>query len=182
MPVQITSPSVSVSSRIKDIRNRGIDKITTNNSNYNLNSKRYTLSSSVPSLPHIDIENGNISQNKFENECNLKNKVSIITKKFDTPSNDTQFIAQQFKSKVQRREIFSSNRNISLSDNRERCNKLTKTPSELGDSWSKLGSFIKNSIYEEKIESKKDIYKLSLEKTPEKGKCTIKLLKGKYNF
>ena len=171
MTIQITSPLVSVSSRIKEIRNREMDNVSINNNNSNLNNKRNTLSSSVPSIHLTEIDNKKFSNKEilFENEINLKNKVSKITKKFDMTSGDSQFVAQHFKSKAKRREIFSSNRNITLPENREKCTEIT----DFGGSWSKVGPINKNHNQEEKNEGKKKNFKLSIQNSPELGNYLI---------
>lgn len=148
-----------------------MDSVSINNHNSNLNNKRNTLSSSVPSIHLTEIDNENFSNKRilFENEFDLKNKVSNITKKFDKTSGDSQFAAQKFKSNTKRREIFSSNRNITLPENKGKCAEVL----DFGGSWSKLGPINKNHNQEEKNEIKKENYKPPIPKSPELGNYLI---------
>ena len=119
------SPSPSVLARINHIRSRELDNV-----NSLPNKVRHALSSSVPSIPLVDIEAGcNFSQNRalFENKCELSaNNVSKLSKKFDQQPHES--ACKQLNSKNKRREIFASNRNISA-DNEPKPTNL---------SWSKL--------------------------------------------
>ena len=165
MPVSVpnTSPSPSVSSILKNIRNRGMDSLADNNNknssssssstNFILNTKRHALSASVPSIPLINVEANSTAQRKaiFENEIDLKNKVSNITKKFNNPENPV--FNQQLKSKNKRREIFSSNRNMISPEVKIENQISSKNQSDCGGSWSKLRT---NSINDDKP-MKKDI-------------------------
>lgn len=148
-----------------------MDNVSINNQNSNLNNKRNTLSSSVPSIHLTEIDNENFSNKRilFENEFDLKNKVSNITKKFDMTSGDSQLAAQQIKAKAKRRERFSSNRNITLPENSEKCAQVL----DFGGSWSKLGPINKNHNQEQKNEVKKENYKPPIQKSPELGNYLI---------
>ncbi len=154
LAIPIDSPGVSVLSRINDFQSRVVENVPSKKK-FIMNTKRHVLSSSVPSIPLIDQ-----SKALFENELelDLKNRVSNITKKFNVP-NESSMTAWQNKSKRERKEIFSSNRNISSEDFKDQIDgnlKSKKSNSELSGSWSKLKSFIKNSINEEKSSKEKD--------------------------
>lgn len=176
MPVSVpnTSPSPSVSSILKNIRNRGMDSLADNNNrkvnahastNFILNTKRHALSASVPSIPLINhsVETNSTAQTKaiFENEIqiDLTNKVSSISKKFNNPEN---VFNQQLKSKNKRKDIFSSNRNIVSPE--VQIDHQDKNLSDCGGSWSKLKA---NSTNQDR-QLKKDI--TSNEKTIDTGK------------
>ncbi len=148
LAIPIDSPTVSVLSRINDFQSRVVENVPTKKK-FIMNTKRHVLSSSVPSIPLIGH-----SKALFDNELelDLKNRVSNITKKFSVP-NENPMVAWQSKSRRERKQIFSSNRNITSADDRDSidCNLMSKkSNSECSGSWSKLKSFIKNSINEEK--------------------------------